>query len=151
MRMVGRSRLILILLGLSALSVVVWVWYFKPRHDFERFLAGDDRVEIRSIRISGQRRSCFFDDPEAMRYLSQSIRSSIPNKYRVGTVYYDVTIALSSGGSVHCDITIPDDKKHITIGFPHDAMDFDLRNKHLVPLPEPVPESVTQIISKLID
>jgi hypothetical protein len=107
--------------GIACLPLFAcWYGLVGPRRSFERLVAGDPHVDIRSVQISGQRRSMTIDDPAALHYLSAAFRSATCEGYvpmnRPGGTSYVVNLDFGMSGSMDLYARIPVDLSVVLLG-----------------------------------
>jgi hypothetical protein len=124
----------------------VYLYEFKPYRDFKDILSGRGSVRIERMEIDGQKRHILLDEPAALTYLNERIRSAARNESE-GGITYDATVHLSSGNSVDCFIYVPEKNRLLTIRFPVNS--FEEGSYYLVTLPDPVPEALSHILDEL--
>jgi hypothetical protein len=149
-----RARLLIYISVVTALlfaASCLFLWffrYYKPRRDSESLLAGDVQVQISSVVIRGQRKELLLTDYASVQYLTAAFRSAEHHSSCLGT-WYEAEIRLSSGGTVQCGLYVPDMGGSVPVCFPLDGIVPESMEKHLIKLPEPMPNALSVTLARL--
>jgi hypothetical protein len=140
--------------GLVVLAVCVGlllhgVLVEEPSRRLERLLRADPRIELTSFVISGRGERMELSDPESLRYLTTAFRAAEYDRFypkRRG-VPYDGRVRTGSIGDTFIYIEVPEAADGMTLGAGVDNF-FEL-DYYWVPLPEPRPEPVTEVLKRM--
>lgn len=141
------------LLASAAIISSIVLWYLvihKPCNDFDELLAGDGNLSISQfvIVLPRNQKQVVLDDPTLLEYLTKAFRSAHSDYHDMGA-FYEVYISLSSGVTRRCAIYVTRSNQSLTIIFPFDGLFPDENPVYRIPLEEPVPQELTDILDKL--
>lgn len=145
----------IIVISCVIISVASCYWwrlssYSRPRQEFMRLLAGDNGVHITSVKLAGENKRIVIDDPALTMYITGAFSFAVPDLDGSGGVSYDAAITLCSGDSVSCYIMFRDKRGLISVSEPIDvAFGNDPLAFYLIRLPEPIPDSLLEVLPRI--
>ena len=148
---------IIVILGVASLCVLAFLGVIaslffgtSTSREFERLLAGENGVEIKSLKIVGQGLKIEFDDSPAMKYVTDSFRRAskegfVPTHQHGHT--FGAHVVLSNGESVRVGCWTPDDTDGFTISYPSDSLADP--TYYWIPLARPAPKLVSDALGQM--
>jgi len=131
----------------SALYGVFHRWC-GPGWDFGRLLAGDESIHIKSLLLRGQGKTIKLNDPEAMKYLTDSLRQAStqggPDEF--GHTYY-AYLDLGYGAPIRAYFDAPDAADGLNVGYPAGLIDEPTH--YWVPFRQAIPAEVARMLTEM--
>ena len=152
-RAMAMRFVLLFVLVIVALCALAFLFLgSSSSHEFERLLSDAGKVEIMSMKITGQGREVMLNDPVAAKYLTESFQQAskegfVP-KHEGGYTYY-AYIVLSNGDSVMVGCWTPDGTDGLTIAYPYDSLGDP--TYYWIPFAEPMPRAVSAALGQMRD
>lgn len=118
----------------------------------DKLLAGENGIELVSVTIVGQSLEMVLKDPEIIQYLKQSFGAAskegyVPKNKKQGLTYR--ALLKHSAGVITVGFSAPEDPDGFQIAYPWDSLFGGDPIYYFVPLPEPRPPIISDVIAKM--
>lgn len=118
----------------------------KAQKSFFELLLGSNNRHISLIEIESPKNRIIIRDPESLSYLTRMFRLAVRDSS--GGAAYRLNVSFYDGGTVSCVVLIPSQRSSMTIHFPAGSW-FEDGEYYVIPLRDPVPRPLLDIISEL--
>jgi hypothetical protein len=134
-------------IGLGCL--LYWLFASVPRRQFDRLLAGDERVEITSVTITSNTQRSVIDDPESLRYLTDLFRAATHERSpsSISGTDFQLGLRMNTIGTYTASIHIPDDRNGFVLRYPIDT--FDDPGYYWLPFTQPAPATLRNALNQM--
>jgi hypothetical protein len=149
-----KRNILVAVLFLGAICGGYWYFFYRtftvPRMAFDRLVSGDDTAHIISLVFGTGKQKIVIEDPELTKVFNDAFRGARDVGILDSGQAWRTEIVLSSGVSISTVIYVSTEPGALFVGEPHRSwIAHDPYHSYRLSFPESVPDSFTQLLSRL--